>query len=100
MVVHRDCGWYGSGSDRSGVSFVGKHSKQEFIVTLQEKEQFIRDLTSGVTESLLLSVKRMPEDWDGHELRRLIAARFQRETTDMPRKRVRDFENEVLVRNL
>jgi hypothetical protein len=51
----------------------------------------------------------MPDEWDGIELRQFIANKFaaQCRSMSMPagltaadRKRKRDYENEVLVRNL
>lgn len=70
-------------------------------MTKAEKKRFIRELTAAVRDNLLKKVDDMPDEWDGHELRLLLAAKFEREARfDMPRRRKKDFDNEVLVRNL
>lgn len=48
----------------------------------------------------------VPEDWDGHELRQWLANKFNDSARmsdcmrDKRSKRRRDFDNEVIVRNL
>ena len=74
-----------------------------------EKKKFIRELIGNLRERILENVPRMPEEWDGIELRQYVADRFMNSTILTPaelrvrphlRKRARDYRNEVLVRNL
>lgn len=41
-----------------------------------EKKRFIRQLIRNVQNDLIEAVDRLPEEWDGIELRELIADRF------------------------
>lgn len=67
-----------------------------------EKRKFIRDLTANVRDEVLRAVPKMPDNWDGIELRYLLAARFEaavmRRSSD--RARVRSFNSDCLERNL
>ncbi len=74
-------------------------------MTLTEKVTFIEELTDSVRRDLIRNIEKVPESWDGHELRRWIADRFERSanmgTVMRPRsRRRRDYDNEVIVRNL
>jgi hypothetical protein len=78
-------------------------------MTKAEKETFIRELIGNVQRDILAKVEAMPEEWDGHELRRFIADKFDESAMTVGRKgfygkpyakRTRDYRNEVLVRNL
>jgi len=67
------------------------------------KIELVRNLTRSVGEILINDIvaDKIPEDWDGIELRRLLAERFQRQVIGtMSRSRKREFENTVLVNNL
>lgn len=79
-------------------------SKHEDISTNEGKETFIRSFLGSVEEELLASVPKMPQGWDGHELRTLIAEKFQFEITrlmqDKRSRRYRDYRVEVLGRGL
>lgn len=44
-------------------------------LTKKEKRAFIRELMGAMQKSLLAEVERMPPEWDGVELRQLIADR-------------------------
>lgn len=44
-----------------------------------EKQLFIAMLCNRVRDSIIAKIERMPEEWDGHELRRLIADTFEHE---------------------
>jgi hypothetical protein len=70
------------------------------MLTAHEKQEFIKDLIGSVQDSILSSVMRMPDDWDGHELRQFIANKFANETTGISGKRLKEFRNECLIRNL
>lgn len=72
------------------------------IHTADGKREFIDSLLEGVRADLMSRVPRMPEGWNGIELRQLIARHFnQCVRADLMRgKRGRDFANTVLVENL
>lgn len=71
----------------------------------QEQTKFVKDLTKAIRDQLLADIKagRVPAEWDGIELRWLLAERFTNasrfgNSANNPRKR--DFDNTVLVNNL
>ena len=68
----------------------------------RERKEFVNSLIRNVRRDLVEKLEHVPETWDGHELRKWIAERFQH--ADMSRlmtgKRLKDYRNEVLVRNL
>lgn len=73
----------------------------------RQKKKFIRSLCESIHAELQSKVALMPEEWDGLELRELIADKFDRERhMSMPgrrkdyRRRLHDFTNEVITRNL
>jgi hypothetical protein len=69
--------------------------------TVREKKRFIRELCDNVKRDLLNKAAQYPKEWDGIELRRLIARRFNMAVMgDFSGKRKRNYENELLVRNL
>jgi ribosomal protein S4 len=49
-------------------------------MTKQEQSMFVRDLTASVLSDTLHDIRanRIPADWDGAELRQLLADRFDR----------------------
>ncbi len=74
----------------------------------KEQKAFVRDLSRRVAESICDQIDRrvIPETWDGHELRSLLAYRHE-ESAKMtsirkePRsKRSRDFRNTIIVESL
>jgi hypothetical protein len=72
-------------------------------LTKQEKEKFIKDLMGHVQASLLNKLDKVPEEWDGMELRMWIADTFGWERTGsmvMDKRRVKNYENEILTKNL
>ena len=71
---------------------------------LKDKQRFIKNLTGSVAAELCSKARLMPEEWDGHELRALLAEKFASEVgspmRDQRSRRYRDYQNEVIVRNL
>lgn len=45
-------------------------------MTKKEKRAFMRELTRNILRDALAKVPNMPEEWDGHELRRYLADKF------------------------
>jgi hypothetical protein len=70
-------------------------------MTRAEQETFVRELSESVINSICDKIgDGIPAEWDGHELRRYIADKFEAETTNLTNKRNRDYKNAVLVNNL
>ncbi len=73
-------------------------------MTRTEQRRFIRELVRNVGRDLLKQVPRVPKEWDGHELRQLIADRFALASWTFReqryRGRYRRYRNEVRVGNL
>ena len=77
-------------------------------MTRTQQKKFVKELATRVANEIreqILSGK-IPEEWDGHELRCLLADRFNA-SADMsvikaePRqRRARNYRNTVLVNNL
>jgi len=74
-----------------------------------EKKRFIRELISSTQQRILENVTEMPEQWDGIELRQYIAEKFLYASLFTPneirlrphlKRRKKDYENEVITRNL
>jgi hypothetical protein len=61
-------------------------------MTKDEKQQFIGDLIATVRASIVARIDEMPEEWDGLELRRYIADKFNDEVFDpLQRGQVRGY---------
>jgi hypothetical protein len=64
-----------------------------------EKGEFINNLFASMLEAMQRAVPVMPENWDGHEIRRYIADQFDREAWTLHhhdyRRRLRAYRNDV-----
>lgn len=70
-------------------------------LTKDGKARFVRQLVASVERDVLEAIDKMPDDWDGFELRQYLADKFADAAyTRMDRKRAASFKNEVIVRNL
>lgn len=83
-------------------------------MTKAEQKRFVRDLARSVTKSLLASADRWPAEWDGHELRALLARALNHEqgivalpwrvrfdhVSGYSRKRTRAFENDCYTKGI
>lgn len=71
-------------------------------MNLREKIVFINTLISNVKRDIMSKVEDMPEEWDGHELRRYIADKFDDANLwkRMSMQRRRAYNNTVIVKNL
>ncbi len=72
-----------------------------------EQEIFIRNLTSAIANELIEKIHSgsIPEQWDGAELREILAEKFTHETrSDLlskPRgRRWKDYQNTIIVNNI
>lgn len=77
----------------------------------RERMKFVRGLIKNVQADIESRLVDMPDNWDGHELRRYIADKFEaadmglcckkpRPYREADKKRRSNYENEVIVRNL
>lgn len=72
----------------------------------EEKIAFITKLTGSICSELCAKVRdgRIPENWDGHELRELLAEKFLAERGDILKVqrsvRYKSYRNDVLTNNL
>jgi ribose 5-phosphate isomerase RpiB len=75
-------------------------------MTRDEQRTFVHDLTTAVARSIMENIENgsIPHTWDGIELRMLLAEKFGAEaarcTDIMGRKRMKEYRNDVIVRNL
>lgn len=69
------------------------------VMTRPEQRQFIGALVAAVLGDLMRDAGRVPEDWDGIELRQWIADRFQDSAYVLQRpenrRRYRDYKNVI-----
>jgi len=73
-------------------------------MTKADKRIFIRNLCNSIRDEAMRSVtaERIPDNWDGVEIRQFLADKFSSETYPslLMGKRRREFENTVIVNNL
>ena len=69
-----------------------------------DKRQFVIDLCDSIRDGILADIdaEKVPEEWDGHELRQLIADRFADRALfrKMTGWKLREYKNAVLCQNL
>ena len=68
----------------------------------EDKRQFIEDISETMKDALLSKVNRMPEEWDGHELRQLFQDYVKEEInwSKMDRNRKKEYDNTRRVNNI
>lgn len=73
-------------------------------MTKDEQMKFVAYLTASITKDLFTKLQdgRVPEEWDGHELRQWIADTFMESGVIHPMKgkRLKDYKNTLIVNNL
>ena len=67
-------------------------------MTPSERAKFIIELCDRSRDAILKCVGAMPDNWDGHELRRYIADHFEDQVFDMNRTRLLEYRNDVITR--
>ena len=74
-----------------------------------QRRNFIDELVNNVHSNIVEKLYSMPDDWDGHELRRYVADKFMDESSTLGcpgyrgrpyARRFRAYKNAVLVNNL
>lgn len=74
-------------------------------MTKNEKKRFVKDLSATIAKDICEQIKsgKIPDNWDGHELRFLLAYRYE-ESAKMSRlmtgRRLKEFKNTCLVNGL
>lgn len=72
-------------------------------MTRKDQRRIARELLKSITAELMAKLPKIPEEWDGIEIRQWIADTFARERTlDRGRNkhRSRAYHNAVLTNNL
>lgn len=69
-----------------------------------QKQAFIKQFCNNMRDVAVAKAKDMPDNWNGHELRKYMADKFAWEVTDTMRdgrsRRVRDYLNTRMTTNL
>jgi hypothetical protein len=73
-------------------------------MTKADKIKFIEDIYNSSKEAMLKKIDKIPDNWDGHELRWLATEDFNKQINflqvDKRSKRYKDYENFCLCNNL
>lgn len=68
----------------------------------EEKRRFIEDLLDSVKKSILAKVDKMPDEWDGKELRWYIVDYVNLEVEwerDKRSSRYKEYQNTCIIKN-
>lgn len=68
-------------------------------MTKHEQTKFVEGLINNVKDELMSQINKLPDEWDGHELRQLIADRFAEVsfTLKNDKKRYRAYRNFIIT---
>jgi hypothetical protein len=72
----------------------------------RDQKRFVRELMQTVRQSVFDNIDRgkIPEEWDGHELRQFLRDKFSQSGSsimqDKGNQRRRNYDNHVLTTNL
>jgi hypothetical protein len=70
-------------------------------VTREEQKKYIEDCLESQRRYLMERIARVPENWDGIELRNwFVDAAVDGYRFKMDRKRAKDYRNDIIVNNL
>lgn len=64
-----------------------------------EKIRFVKDLTESVCDSVTNCIRsgKVPEEWDGIELRHLLAEKFRQYVPAMSKSRKSNYDNHIAI---
>lgn len=67
-----------------------------------EQERIINELFEGLKESMLQRLPRVPENWDGFELRQWVSDYVNDNVNYRPitGKRLKEYKNDCIIHNL
>ena len=79
--------------------------ERKIEMTKTEKKRFIREFIGDIQKDVMAKVEKMPEEWDGIDLRFYIGSKFAWEIEGLTKERMkgkrgRDYRAEVYSRNL
>lgn len=69
-------------------------------MTRNDQKRIVEGMLEGMRKSMDESLKTIPQSWDGFELRQLLADTAQAFVGKMAPKRMKEYRNECLTRNL
>jgi hypothetical protein len=76
-------------------------------MTREEQKQFIIELTQSINTSICTAIdtQKIPETWDGHELRELLYEKFDDARSRLMQenkrgKRYQSFRNTIITQNI
>lgn len=72
-------------------------------MTRADQKTFINTVCKNLKKGLLEKIKDIPEEWDGHELRLWVKDYYETNfvvTSAMKGSRLKDYKNEIIVKNL
>lgn len=70
-------------------------------MTRDNKEQFINDHIETIKKSIIENLNKMPENWNGYELREYIAEKFKDQRIgEWDKKRKLQYKNDIITLNL
>lgn len=77
-------------------------NEKETVMKKTEQKRFVKELIANVQKDLLSMLPRVPEDWDGHELRQLIADRFAEASFTLKenKSRYKAYRNARMTQNI
>jgi hypothetical protein len=67
-----------------------------------EKKQFVKELVEQLAETIIRDIEtgKVPEDWDGIELRWLLSGRSNSNFGETQKKRKKAYRNTIMVNGL
>jgi len=70
-------------------------------MTKDRQKEFIEEVCAGLREHALKQLPRIPENWDGHELRQWLSDTLrERWVMKLSRSQMRSYNNDRIVENL
>lgn len=66
--------------------------------TARWRKQFLRNFLRDCCKDIIGRAGKMPENWDGFELRQYVADFFASEVVQMSRQRKREYRNDLLTK--
>jgi hypothetical protein len=71
-------------------------------MTSDQQKKLVSDLINRVANDIIdrIHLGRIPESWDGAELRQYVSDQFHVECFGLSGKRRKEYDNDVIVNNL
>lgn len=66
----------------------------------KDQERIIREMLSGLEKKMIEALPKIPEDWDGLELRHFLNYMTNEYVVPLDKKRLKNFKNVCIVNNL